>query len=920
MLRFLFAQIAHRRSRTVVLGVAVAVASASFVLLTGVARTSELRVQGSVESNYRTAYDVLVRPKGSQLPLEQRRGLVRPNFLSGVFGGISLEQYAAIKEIPGVDVAAPVANLGYTLPFSLLPISAKKHFTNEPHQLYRLRLTWRSDDGSRYPSGTYYVYYTPRDPFTYDIREGIQQFVSGGTTVVNPRDGFYEGSPTPYGPFDPNNRTGLNVFSALTPGQGSDHEILGQGVTPFGGIAPPVFFPIFVSAIDPEQEARLLGLDRTVVSGRYLRDLDRPSIVSIGANGSKRRMIPAIASTRSFLGETLDVAIERLEVPGDVAVPQMLASDRAYDFVTSLPGRVVGRRTQSPTPVYDALLRNRRFGVSVQSYWTVSATRYRQLAAERLEPIPTVNPISVWRDPSYIGNGGFIHAPPQNVDVQFRQLHQRSGSNLFGPGGVYNTASLRIVGRFDPNRLPSFSALSQVPLETYYPPVLLPADSASERVLRGQPLLPTQNLGDYVQQPPLILTTLDGLKPFLNKAYYSGAEPSAPISVIRVRVAGVTGPDELSQARVRSVATAIHDRTGLAVDITAGSSPQPLSVQLSAGKFGRPPLLLTEGWSKKGVSVTFLEALDRKRLALFALILITSGFFLANAAFATVQARRSEIGTLLCLGWSRGQIFRAVLGEMTLVGLLAGALGTALAAAAVQGLALQISIPRLMLVIPVSLALSLVSGVIPAWRAAASIPLDAVRPQIVGSTARTVRSVGRLALVNLLRLPVRTLTAAIGLFVGVAALTLLVAITQAFQGALVGTLLGNAIAVQIRAFDFLAVGLVIALAVLSVADVLFLNLRERAPELVTLRASGWRERDLRRMVAYEAVAIGLLAGGGGSAAGIALGLAIDVPFAQLALAGLLAAAGGLLAAFVASIVPLTYLSRLTPPSVLAAEA
>lgn len=919
MLRFLTVQIVHRRSRVAVLAVAAAVASASFVLLTGLARTSELRVQGSVQSNYRSAYDVLVRPRGSKLPLEQGQRLVRPNFLSGIFGGITLEQYEAIKRVPGVDVAAPVANVGFTLPFWFLPVSAKRYFTKEAYQLYRFRLTWRGDDGSRYPSGTYYVYYTPRDAFTYDVSSGIQEFVVGGSSILNPRDGFYDGRPPVYGPFDPGNRTGLNVFSALTPGQGSDHELLSQGVVPFGGIAPSVYFPIFVSAIDPVQEARLLGLDRAIVSGRYLREPDSPFVVR-NQSGSGRRMIPAIASTRSFLGEKLDVQIERLAVPKGVAIPQTLASDRAYAFVTGLDGRVVGRRTMSPTPVYEALLRDRPLGLEVQSYWTVSPTRYREPTGDRLEPLATTNPSSVWRARAYLGNGGFLPAPLENRDLQYRRLSQRPGSNLFGAGNVFDTPSLRIVGRFDPTLLPSFSPLSQVPLETYYPPVLLPADARSKKRLGGRPLLPTQNLGDYVQQPPLILTTLEGLRPFLNGTYYGGAQAKAPISVIRVRVAGVTGPDKLSQARVRSVATAIYERTGLEVDITAGSSPQPLRVELPAGKFGRPQLLLTEGWSKKGVSVTFLEALDRKRLALFALILLTSGFFLANAAFASVQARRAEIGTLLCLGWSRSQIFRVTLGEITLVGLAAGAVATVFAAVLTKALSFDLPMSRVLFVIPVSLILSLVSGLIPAWRAAMSVPLDAVRPHVVGSGAHAARSIRTLALVNLLRLPARALAATAGLFIGIAALTILLAITQAFHGALVGTLLGNAISLQIRAFDFLAVGLVIALGGLSIADVLFLNLRERAPELVTLRASGWRERDLRLMVTYEAIAIGLLASVAGAACGVALGIWIDVPVAQLAVAGLLVTAGGLIVVLVASIVPLTYLSRLTPPSVLAAEA
>jgi len=43
------------------------------------------------------------------------KGLVRDNFLSGIFGGISVKQYHEIKTLPGVDVAAPIANLGYVL-------------------------------------------------------------------------------------------------------------------------------------------------------------------------------------------------------------------------------------------------------------------------------------------------------------------------------------------------------------------------------------------------------------------------------------------------------------------------------------------------------------------------------------------------------------------------------------------------------------------------------------------------------------------------------------------------------------------------------------------------------------------------------------------------------------------------------------
>ncbi len=298
--------------------------------------------------------------------------------------------------------------------------------------------------------------------------------------------------------------------------------------------------------------------------------------------------------------------------------------------------------------------------------------------------------------------------------------------------------------------LAGFSPLSRVPLETYYPPELQPADAASTKALRGRPLRPTENLGDYIQQPPLFLTTLEAMKPFLNSRYFSGASAKAPISVIRVRVQGVKGPDELSMARIRAVALEIHDRTGLDVDITAGSSPRELKVRLPAGKFGRPELLLKEGWAKKGVSVTFLKAVDRKSLGLFALIPLICCFYVANGAFAVVRARRTEIGTLLSLGWSRAAIFRVLLLELALIGAIAGLFGTVTAATLAAVLSLQTSVLTTLLVLPVSVGLALLAGFIPAWVAARHVPLDAVRPAIAKGPRHShrVRGLEGMALLN----------------------------------------------------------------------------------------------------------------------------------------------------------------------------
>jgi hypothetical protein len=131
---------------------------------------------------------------------------------------------------------------------------------------------------------------------------------------------------------------------------------------------------------------------------------------------------------------------------------------------------------------------------------------------------------------------GFV-AAPGNQDVQFRRIHERILATGHPP------FKLDVVGRFDPEQLPGFSSGSRVPLAAYAPPVARPADLASGQALGGTPLLPSMNLGGYIQQPPFLLTTLESLRLLTNSHTFLGANQQAPISVIRVRVKGVTGPD-----------------------------------------------------------------------------------------------------------------------------------------------------------------------------------------------------------------------------------------------------------------------------------------------------------------------------------------------------------------------------------------
>src|SRR5919199_3234979 len=138
----LLSQLRFRPGRSAALGVGIAVAAVAFVLLTAATSTSALRVRGTIGRSYRAAYDVLVRPRGSATPLERRQGLVRGNYLSGIYGGITLAQYREIARLDGVEVAAPIANVGFAFPMRLVRVPLEGLLTREPFQLYRIRTSW----------------------------------------------------------------------------------------------------------------------------------------------------------------------------------------------------------------------------------------------------------------------------------------------------------------------------------------------------------------------------------------------------------------------------------------------------------------------------------------------------------------------------------------------------------------------------------------------------------------------------------------------------------------------------------------------------------------------------------------------------------------------------------------------------------
>lgn len=923
MLRLIWSQLRRRPGRALGLGAGLFVAATGFSLLTAAAHTSQLRATGLVHSNVRSAYDILVRPHGSATALEKSRGLVQDNYLSGIFGGITMHQYAQIKAIPGVAVAAPIANLGYFQLTYPIHVDVRPDVNAASTQLYRVRIAYSANGGlETFRDADQYVYLTLDHPIDYT--NGTERIGSASYSVCG-----YGGTPTtPTNPFDLAARGSIACYSAKTPYQ-HDPSDVDSPPTGYVGATLDIEYPVLLSAIDPAEEDALVGLDGATVTGRSLRASDRPGSVEFSSQGPPTLIpqVPVVLSNRSFTDETADLTIQRLTPPASANVPAQLSGPHAAQWLAGLPGATVSHRTAPVDPDLAKVIPQIQEGSeAANNYWTAGPVHYEMLPGGRLAAKTTTNPSIIWHstlfgDPSQVDTA----TPIDDGDTQFRKLTPKVGTNGLGgtslPDGLTPTPRLKVVGSFDPQRLAGFSPLSAVPLESYTPPVVTGADAASRAALHDQPLRPDRNIGGYLAQPPSLLTTLSSVSAFTNSRVHRDYVNTAPISVIRIRVSGVHGIDALSRARINQVADDIRSRTGLDVDITLGSSPAPQLIQLPATRGGAPALLVREGWTKKGVAVAIVTSVDRASLVLFGLVLIVCLLFAGNATLAAVQHRRTELGVLSCLGWPARRMFALVCGEVAVIGLAAGCVSAALAVPLAAALGVQLSALQIGLIVPGAVVLAVVAAALPATVAARRSPADAVRPP--AGQARAHRAAGGLvglAVAGLIRRPWRNLLAAVALALGVAAFTTVLAITQHFHGQIVGSLLGNAVDIKVRGIDYVAVITTLILSAAAVADVLYLGVRDRAPELAALYATGWSDRALGSLVGYEALGIGVV----GSVVGGAAGLAIAATLAGAAITpmlpwGLAAVAAGLIVTLGASVAPAGALRRLPVAELLAAD-
>lgn len=519
---------------------ATAVVMAVTVLKIGASAAPAVEIHGSAPpTSAARTYDILVSACSSGESATANGGSANPAELSNVVGGITVAQYDKIRGLPGVAVAAPLTMVGY-LPYTVsVPVNLPVPAKSRPSGPLTVTVRLVSDNGL--------------SAVTYD------------DVITTHQNGPAAGR------------------SATVPVQFS------------------WTFQLPLIAVDPIEEAKLVHLDSSVTSGRYLPET--------AVSGSQP--VPLLLA-----GSITDYEQAEIGVPGTATT---LATVGAYQqLVAGAAGRAM------PVP----------------EYWTAEPVRYQLAADGDLLPQSATSELAAaWQGP-YMWTGA--PAGMGMTDVSFRSVSQHSARGADG--------AVQAVGVFDPAKVAGATATPS----PYRPDLLTGADANSRKLLGDRPLAAPADPGGLPGSAAALVMPLAELSSFTSR--YAAASLAAPIGIVRVRVAGAAGDSAASVARIRAAAQEIVHATGLRVSLTLGATDVKRVIDLPAGLHGRPPLRVYQDWYGTGLSTVVRTGPGIDILVLSGLGLLAGETVIFWNTWQTFTGRKRERMTLRVLGWSRNAL------------------------------------------------------------------------------------------------------------------------------------------------------------------------------------------------------------------------------------------------------------------------
>ncbi|MEJ8548722.1 FtsX-like permease family protein [Brevibacillus borstelensis] len=835
MIRYIWKNWWRHPERFLLLLVGMLIISSTLSYFVGVTESNNGTTQEILQKRWKAAYHIVVRPEGTRSVTEQDQ-LLEPNYLNGLYGGISLDDYAWIKSMPDVDVAAPLAPIGYSgTSFTYGKVEKPK----EPG-IYRHVMAAYSNDGvqviPKYKRTRYYT--TGLWSISRDEQEKLQRY------------DFIE----PYGV-----RTWILDLSG--------------------------FFNQLLVGIDPVEEARLVGLDQAVVSlgeSRYFREKDKVDTSDDG-EGQKVTQLPILMSNRIDASFHFVSRYERLKLPfatkeeADQTMKEVASKGGAsyldqqetagepleYSFdskeahallLSSLSG--VDSQTGKPFLRYQNNNHSAQLGSALKEKpGALSFVKTASPYPERWNYAYSVKAVEPKIPPEI---QEFYSYKPDDFRYSFRPFRfvdNWNWSHLIEPYWI---------GFYDPEKLAiAKDPIEELPMETYRPAeARLVLDKDGKPMNPSVSVRPSLNPFGLLTNPPLMLTTIDAATQLMG---------DKPIASIRIKVKGVEGVSQASQQKLEAVAEEIEKRTGLIADITLGSSPQPVLVHVPAN--GSYPAMgwIEQFFVKLGSVFTLFREVSLGFSGIMGIVMLMAVTYVFATNLVTLYARTNEFGLWLAVGWRPGHVAGILFLEACLLGGIVTLISWTIVGMIVLQQGASVPVERVIGIGLCGLVIYVLAAIPAAFFVSRVSPLALMRTGELKSGSRRlvrVRNSFSLALGQLLLRFRRSLLSVFAIAVPTGLLVFFGFVTFRLQGMMYTSWLGQYVAVEIGQEHYVATVLALVIAVLTTAEIIWQNVMDRKAELLLLKAMGWRNGAIFRLIVWEGLLCGLLAAVGGIGLGV----------------------------------------------------
>ncbi|MBB2478956.1 ABC transporter permease [Bacillus sp. APMAM] len=817
MLRFIWQNWWRHKERFILLLVGALIVSSGLSYLVGLSQSNKGTVEQTLAKHWSASYDIVVRPPDSRSTTEVNH-LLEPNYLSGIDGGISVAQYKKIKEIEGVDVAAPIAMIGYIRMGFKFP----KKFRLSESGLYKYSEKEVTDNG-------------------------VNKKIDTSTFFF------------PVGTFDPYIRDEKHPFE--------------YGVIAYNGDLSLVS-SLLIAGIDPEQEAKLVGLDKSILNqgySRYFSAADKSiirteNIDSIGDLKAFTRTIPEIpiiVSNQPRVKKSVTYKIQALDVPFDTEkkanrTMEKVKKNGGVKYLKTLPLNEKGPKyefTFSPEQVYKTMMKevagidfdSNKIGMaSISNNYLAISDKPSMLGYKKIKsPFPTKWPyafdLKTYKEPYLKTN---IFRPYNGFIVDY------------GGGEEWISVDTKWIGTYDPSKLnvPQ-DPLTELPMETYRPATAqLVLDADKKPVNPPKSLLPTDGAYDLLSQPPSVLTTIDAAEKIMGKK---------PISAIRIKVAGVKTLNDKSQQKLERIAKEIRDKTGLITDITLGSSPQSVLTHVPAINDQKEMGWIEMPWVNIGSAYTIYHETQVGFSGIIASVMAVAIVYVLASGLVTLYARRKEFAVLLAIGWRPNQITKLLFLESTILGSFVAIVAWLILGWVLLMKGAETSILRFVLAGLFGLVIYWLGAIGPAYLSRRISPYEAMRTGEISTTAhRFIKSKGSISMSfnHFLGKWKRSILSVVAMALPTALLSLFLFITFKLKGVMYTSWLGEFVAMQIGTSHYIAMGVAFAIAILTTAEIMWQNISERIPEIALLKAVGWQNFSIRMLIYREGLLNGIIAG------------------------------------------------------------